>query len=96
MVKYPVRFLPLLIDDTITDRDYLYHLSKDVITVDLKGERPIWPLSAYGPGKDAPRQLIDGDMSPEELRSQFYKARASGNEAAGVCIHSYCTWMCVC
>ena len=75
-------------DSKITSR---YHLDPDIIKNDLVNDRPIWPLSAYGPGRDAPRQLIEGpiEMSPEELRLQFYVARASGNEQAGVCASDF-------
>lgn len=44
--------------------------------------RPEWIFSAYGPGKDAPRQLFGGPMreiSPEELRLRHYEAAAAGN-----------------
>jgi nucleoporin NUP42 len=46
----------------------------------------MWPLSAYGPGRDAPRQLLEGgiDISPEEMRMKFYGKRAAGNESAAV------------
>jgi nucleoporin NUP42 len=55
---------------------------------DLTGNRPIYPLSCYGPGKDAPRQLIEGpvEISPEELRVRYYAQRLSGNEAGAVSI----------
>lgn len=60
-----------------------YHLNVDSIRADLKDgeERPSWPLSAFGPGRDAPRQLLEGtlEQSPEELRVQYYLAKASGN-----------------
>ncbi|KAF2177839.1 hypothetical protein K469DRAFT_601472 [Zopfia rhizophila CBS 207.26] len=64
--------------------DFGYHLSVDTIKTDLTGDRPIYPLSAYGPGRDAPRQLIEGlvEISPEELRLRYYVAKASGNEVA--------------
>lgn len=53
---------------------------------DLTGQRPIYPLSCYGPGREAPRQLIEGpvEISPEELRVRFYNQRAAGNEAVAV------------
>ncbi|KAI4608677.1 hypothetical protein J4E80_008882 [Alternaria sp. BMP 0032] len=59
-----------------------FSLDKDAIQVDLTKERPIYPLSCYGPGKDAPRQLIEGpvEISLEELRSRYYTLRAAGNE----------------
>lgn len=64
----------------------MYHLSKEDMKADLTDQRPIYPLSAYGPGRDAPRQLIEGpvEISPEELRLRYYTLRAAGNEAAAV------------
>lgn len=65
-----------------------FHLNKDDIKLDLTDQRPIYPLSCYGPGRDAPRQLIEGpiEISPEELRCRFYTARGAGNEGAAVCV----------
>ncbi|KAH7378745.1 hypothetical protein BKA66DRAFT_571533 [Pyrenochaeta sp. MPI-SDFR-AT-0127] len=59
-----------------------YHLDKTDMKNDLTGQRPIYPLSCYGPGRDAPRQLIEGpvEISPEELRLRYYTLRAAGNE----------------
>ena len=45
---------------------------------DLTKERPIYPLSVYGPGKGEPT-LIGADVSPEELRLKFYAARGDLN-----------------
>lgn len=58
-----------------------YNLSKDTIIIDLKDEKPTWPFSAYGPGKNAPRQLFEGsiEQSPEEMRMAYYLAQAAGN-----------------
>ncbi len=60
-----------------------YHLNIEGIKSDLTtgDERPIWPLSSYGPGRDAPRQLLEGSLeqSFEEIRLQYYLAKASGN-----------------
>lgn len=57
-------------------------LDKDAIRADLTQgeERPQWPLSAYGPGREAPLQLIEGplEISPEEMRVQCYLAREEG------------------
>lgn len=57
-------------------------LDKDAIKADLTAgeEKPQWPLSAYGPGRDAPQQLIAApyEVSPEEMRVQCYLARANG------------------
>ncbi|KAF1365078.1 hypothetical protein EJ07DRAFT_161191 [Lizonia empirigonia] len=59
-----------------------YHLDIADIRADLSGQRPIYPLSCYGPGRDAPRQLIEGpvEISPEELRVRYYTQRAAGSE----------------
>ncbi|OSS52646.1 hypothetical protein B5807_02972 [Epicoccum nigrum] len=59
-----------------------YHLDVADIKADLSGQRPIYPLSCYGPGRDAPRQLIEGlvEISPEELRLRYYTQRAAGSE----------------
>lgn len=68
---------------------YSYHLNKEAIIADLKEERPIWPFSAYGPGRDAPRQLFGGfpiEQSPEEMRVLYYLAQASGNPQSAVCV----------
>ncbi|KAF2214192.1 hypothetical protein CERZMDRAFT_95465 [Cercospora zeae-maydis SCOH1-5] len=45
-----------------------------------EGERPAYPFGAYGPGRGAPKQLIEGplELSPEELRVQAYLAQANG------------------
>ncbi|KAJ9624047.1 hypothetical protein H2203_005495 [Taxawa tesnikishii (nom. ined.)] len=59
-----------------------YQLSKDAIQIDLEKERPQWPLSSYGPGRGAPRQLIEGfpiEQSFEEMRVLHYLAVAQGN-----------------
>lgn len=67
--------------------EHPYYLVSEDIRCDLtyrrdneKGERPLYPLGAYGPGKGAPKQLIEGDLeqSPEELRVQAYLALANG------------------
>ena len=67
--------------------DNPYYLVSEDIRYDLtyrrdheKGERPFYPLGAYGPGKGAPKQLIEAELeqSPEELRVQAYLALANG------------------
>lgn len=60
---------------------------------DLTTQRPIYPLSCYGPGREAPRQLIEGlvEISPEELRLRYYTLRAAGNEPQAVGLNnSHC------
>ncbi|KAF2033297.1 hypothetical protein EK21DRAFT_109095 [Setomelanomma holmii] len=61
----------------------LFHLDKADMKNDLTTQRPIYPLSCYGPGRDAPRQLIEGpvEISPEELRVRYYTQRLAGGEA---------------
>jgi nucleoporin NUP42 len=56
---------------------------------DLTSQRPIYPLSAYGPGRDAPHQLIEGpvEISPDELRVRYYVCRNAGNEGVAVSIY---------
>jgi nucleoporin NUP42 len=56
-------------------------LDAETIKVDLTSDRPIWPFSVYGPGRNAPKQLLEGsvEQSPEEVRLQYYLAMRSGN-----------------
>ncbi|KAL8833070.1 MAG: hypothetical protein Q9170_004532 [Blastenia crenularia] len=63
--------------------DYPYHLDKDIISKDLTNERPLYILSAYGPGRDAPQQLFGGqprEQSFEELRQRHYELSSTGNQ----------------
>ncbi|GAA98693.1 hypothetical protein E5Q_05381 [Mixia osmundae IAM 14324] len=46
------------------------------IRTDWSSEKPLWPLSAYGPTKHAPTLISDVEHSPEEIRLEFYQARA--------------------
>lgn len=64
-----------------------YNITKEILKIDLTNEKPIYPLSCYGPGRDAPRQLIEGacEISPEELRLRYYNLRDAGNESQAVC-----------
>lgn len=80
-------FLKVYSRTQIDEIAYRYGLNKDIIVTDLKNERPIWPLSAYGPGKDAPRQLFGGfpiEQSPEEMRVLYYLAQANGQPQPAV------------
>ncbi|KAI4843045.1 hypothetical protein E4T45_08793, partial [Aureobasidium sp. EXF-8846] len=64
-----------------------YQVTKDGIEGDLKNEKPQWPFSAYGPGRDAPIQLFGGfplEQSPEEMRVLCYKAAANGNPQSAI------------
>ncbi|KAF2169592.1 hypothetical protein M409DRAFT_52123 [Zasmidium cellare ATCC 36951] len=65
--------------------DQYGNITTDEIRLDLThinhdGNRPQWPLSSYAPGRNPPRQLIEGplEISPEEMRVQCYLARANG------------------
>lgn len=55
--------------------------SRDGIKLDLTTERPRWVMSSYGPGKGEPSMISGLDVSPEELRLQFYTARTQNNPA---------------
>ena len=62
-------------------------MTREGIEGDLKNEKPQWPFSAYGPGRDAPIQLFGGyplEQSPEEMRVLYYKAVANGNPQPAV------------
>ena len=45
---------------------------------DVKADKPSWPLSSYGPGKNE-RNLLPLDESPEELRFKAFTAIKNGN-----------------
>ncbi|OKL58214.1 hypothetical protein UA08_06472 [Talaromyces atroroseus] len=66
------------------DKSTNYHVTADGIQSDLTigKDRPAWIFSAYGPGKNAPRQLFGGpsrEQSFEEMRLRHYEATAAGN-----------------
>lgn len=69
---------------TLIDR---WKLDRNVMREDLTNERPLWPLSCYGPTRFIPKQLMGGpgiEQSPEETRVLFYLAKLQGNEQAVV------------
>ena len=79
--------LYLLLNHVSSDILPRFAVTKDGIEADLKSERPKWPFSAYGPGKDAPKQLFGGyplEQSPEEMRILYYQAAANGNAQPAV------------
>jgi len=57
-----------------------FSLDREALAADLdggpKGEKPQWPLSCYGAGRNAPRQLLEGplEQSMEEMRVLGYMA----------------------
>ena len=64
-----------------------YSLDEGIIRTDLSTDRPLWILSAYGPGKGAPIQLLGGEpreVSFEELRLRHYELAASGREQEAI------------
>lgn len=57
-------------------------------------EKPQWVCSSYAPGKGAPVQLIEGpelEISPDELRYDFYLKMASGQNAAEEAVSRFIT-----
>ncbi|MCJ1435438.1 hypothetical protein MMC27_004811 [Xylographa pallens] len=67
--------------------EHPYHLDREIIKTDLSGEKPIWTLSAYGPGRGAPLQLFGGyprEQSFEELRLRYYELASAGNQQQAV------------
>ena len=53
------------------------------ITHDLtpNKEKPLWPLSSYGPSKHEPLLLSGLDESPEDLRVKAFTALKAGNSS---------------
>ncbi|KAL8774943.1 MAG: hypothetical protein Q9209_000422 [Squamulea sp. 1 TL-2023] len=67
--------------------DLPYKLDKSSIKTDLSSDRPLYILSAYGPGRDAPQQLFGGqprEQSFEELRLRHYELASAGNETQAI------------
>ncbi|KAL9000875.1 MAG: hypothetical protein Q9169_000630 [Polycauliona sp. 2 TL-2023] len=65
----------------------LFKLDKSAIKTDLGSDRPLYILSAYGPGRDAPQQLFGGqprEQSFEELRLRHYELASAGNEGQAI------------
>ena len=56
-------------------------ISVDSITKDLTAgqDRPLWPLSSYGPAKHVPNVIQGLDESPEELRCKAFTATKAGS-----------------
>ncbi|KAL8693975.1 MAG: hypothetical protein Q9218_001273 [Villophora microphyllina] len=67
--------------------DDRYKIDKNIVAHDLTGDRPLYILSSYGPGKDAPEQLFGGqprEQSFEELRFRHHELASAGNEAQAI------------
>lgn len=58
-----------------------YPFSQDSITLDLTlgKEKPLWPLSSYGPAKNEPNVISGLDISSEELRFNAWEAKAKND-----------------
>ncbi|KAL9581671.1 MAG: hypothetical protein Q9212_003760 [Teloschistes hypoglaucus] len=72
---------------TPVDARLHFCIDKKLLSNDLTSDRPLYILSAYGPGKDAPEQLFGGqprEQSFEELRFRHYELAAAGNEAEAI------------
>jgi len=48
---------------------------------DLSSDKPIWPLSCYGPAKYEPTLIAGLDESMEELRVRAVLALKAGNSS---------------
>lgn len=62
---------------------YTVPFSQDGMAKDLtpNNEKPIWPMSSFGPAKYEPTIIAGLDISPEELRFKAIQALNSGNAA---------------
>jgi hypothetical protein len=63
-------------------------LTEEIIQRDLTAELPLWILSCYGPGRDAPEQLFGGpqrEQSFEEMRMHYMLGAMNGNPQGAVC-----------
>jgi hypothetical protein len=61
-------------------------ISSDSILKDLTADmdKPMWPLSSYGPARNEPVLIPNLDESPEELRVKAFTAIQSGTPDAYV------------
>jgi nucleoporin NUP42 len=59
--------------------------SANSIRNDLTNEKPIWPYTSYGPSKGEPNLISGQDVSFEELRAEFMKAKQANNPSQYVC-----------
>ena len=65
--------------------------SIETLTRDLDSEKPVWPLSCFGPAKLQPTLIANLDESPEELRVKAAEAARNGTiqEYVRLCILPY-------
>ena len=63
----------------IADAQKGFQINEEDIRKDLSVQRPQWILSTYGPGKNPPASLLEGnEYSPEEIRLRFYERASKG------------------
>ena len=53
-------------------------IQKNAIRLTVNQDRPLWPLSSYGPAKYVPNVIQGLDESSEELRFKAFTAAKSG------------------
>lgn len=53
--------------------------SQDSLKSDLTSDKPLWPLSTFGPAKYEPNLVSNFDESMEELRLRAVIALKAGN-----------------
>ncbi|KAI1456117.1 hypothetical protein F4805DRAFT_433903 [Annulohypoxylon moriforme] len=57
-----------------------YKITADIIKGDLLVERPPWPLSCYGPGREAPEQLFGGYPREQSLEEVMVYIKSASNQ----------------
>ena len=63
----------------IADAQKGFQINEEDIRKEFSIQRPQWILSTYGPGKNPPASLLEGnEYSPEELRVRFYERASKG------------------
>jgi nucleoporin NUP42 len=65
------------------------YFSQDSMRSDLSTDKPLWPLSVYGPAKHEPNIIFGLDESMEELRVRAASALKAGNVNEYVS-HDFC------
>lgn len=62
-----------------------YNVSMEGMSSDLQKEKPLWPLSSYGPAKGQQTIVPGLDESPEEMRVKAFEAAKAGTTSEYVC-----------
>lgn len=71
----------------------LIPFSRDTMKSDLSSDKPLWPLSSYGPAKFEPNIVAGLDESMEELRVRAALALNAGNSNDYVSPVSFCLYL---